>query len=117
MPRDKEKQRANWRRWYRLHKTDQDKKVYFNRSKRKQTAKAWITEYKKTLECKNCGNDNPVVLDFHHRDPSTKEFEISTALRRTQSIDRLKKEIEKCDVLCANCHRIEHDKIKRRSLA
>lgn len=66
----------------------------------------WLAEYKKTLSCTKCGENHPACLDFHHKDPSTKEFSISKMA--SNSIERLKAEIAKCEVLCANCHRKEH---------
>lgn len=47
----------------------------------------------------------PYVLDFDHRDPSTKKFNIAMHVRQV-SRQRLLAEIEKCDIVCANCHRI-----------
>jgi hypothetical protein len=46
-------------------------------------------------------------LDFDHRDPQEKEFCISSALSTVPRLKRLRKEIDKCDILCANCHRIK----------
>ena len=43
---------------------------------------------------------------FHHKNPSQKEFEISSVL--TSSWDRIKIELDRCELLCANCHYIEH---------
>lgn len=111
--RDKEKKRAAWRKWYHAHKADTDKKIYFSRSQRKANARSWLEEYKKTLSCEHCSINNPIVLDFHHKDPDGKDFAIGDFVNATQSIDRLKKEISKCKVLCSNCHRIEHHKLRR----
>jgi len=47
-------------------------------------------------------------LDFHHRDPSTKVMDIAEAQRHGWSIGRIQVEIEKCDIICANCHRKLH---------
>lgn len=65
-------------------------------------------QYKKEFCCSTCGYDkNICALDFHHVDPSEKEFTISA--RKSNSInDSLKKELDKCIVLCANCHRELH---------
>jgi hypothetical protein len=60
------------------------------------------------LKCIKCGNDHPAVLDFHHRNPEEKEFAISKMIRNRSSKEMLLKEIEKCDILCSNCHRIHH---------
>jgi hypothetical protein len=110
MARNLNKKRATWRAWYHSHKKDHNKKTYFNKSKRKAVIKVWFESYKKTLACEVCGIKNPTVLDFHHKNYKKKEFSVGNFQHITQSIVRLKKEIEKCKVLCANCHRIEHSK-------
>ncbi len=59
----------------------------------------------KDKPCVDCGNQCPSgVMDLHHRDPSTKEFNPSQYM--TVGYDRLKQELDKCDVLCSNCHRV-----------
>ena len=64
-------------------------------------------------KCVRCGyNKCPEVLEFHHRNPSEKEFNISSK-GHCRSWERVKKEIEKCDLLCANCHRETHADIDR----
>ena len=55
--------------------------------------------------CSACGGKFPdVVYDFHHVDPSTKDFSIA----KSRNFEKIKKELEKCVMLCSNCHRIEH---------
>ena len=57
-------------------------------------------------KCKKCGyNKCPAALEFHHRDPTEKE---TVNLKSCLSMKTLLKEIAKCDLLCANCHREEH---------
>ena len=69
----------------------------------------WFYELKIGLKCLKCGFDHPAALDFHHIDPSEKEFNISFSKSAYKSNkEGLLKEIEKCIVLCSNCHRIEH---------
>lgn len=68
-------------------------------------------EYKKQRGCVKCGITNPVVLDFHHKNEENKLFTVST-FRRAVGFDRIKSEIKKCDVICANCHRILHDEAR-----
>jgi DNA topoisomerase VI subunit A len=75
---------------------------------RKQTIKEWFKEFKSTLKCKECGQDHPATLQFHHRDPNEKEISLAQMGSSGWSIDRIKVEINKCDVLCANCHFIHH---------
>lgn len=53
--------------------------------------------------CADCGETDPVVLVFHHRDPTTKKFTAG------KSIPKLMAEIAKCDVVCANCHMRRHN--------
>ena len=57
-------------------------------------------------KCMMCGGEFPrCCFDFHHRDPETKIDDISNLLRKPVM---LKEELKKCDLLCANCHRIRH---------
>lgn len=58
--------------------------------------------------CKKCGYSDVRALSFHHRDQREKSFEISKGFTHSVGIEALKKEAEKCDVLCMNCHTIEH---------
>lgn len=60
--------------------------------------------------CQTCGEADPVVLDFHHRNPKHKKFAISWAVQHGLSWDKIAREIRKCYVLCANDHRREHAK-------
>ena len=57
--------------------------------------------------CKICGyNKYKEALDFHHLDPSKKEFSLGSG--DTISWERTQKELDKCVLLCANCHRETH---------
>jgi hypothetical protein len=71
-----------------------------------QDSSDWFNEYKKTLSCERCGFSHPAAIDFHHKDPTKKEFGISS--RRQRDREYVLAEIKKCEVLCSNCHRIEH---------
>jgi hypothetical protein len=86
-------------------------KVCFNKycSERWIKTKIKAIEYKggKCLDCSNSYPKSPyVIFDFHHRDPSQKDVEW-THLRK-RSWDKIIKELDKCDLLCSNCHRIRH---------
>jgi hypothetical protein len=60
--------------------------------------------------CNKCGYDkNPIALEFHHQNPDEKYKDISTMITNGLSKDRIDKEVEKCIVLCSNCHKIEED--------
>ena len=58
-------------------------------------------------KCIRCGYDKYIgALTFHHRSPKEKEFNLAHSLNRAW--EKLKKETDKCDLLCANCHAEEH---------
>lgn len=59
----------------------------------------------KKLKCSRCPEAFHRCLDFHHL--ADKEFDIGRAVKLGMSIKRIAKEIEKCILLCANCHRKE----------
>jgi hypothetical protein len=63
----------------------------------------------KLAGCSNCEERRLPALDFHHRDPKLKSFAIAQGMR-DPSIDYYTfiEELEKCIVLCANCHRCLH---------
>ena len=67
-----------------------------------------LVEYKGG-RCEQCGYDKdvPAAYAFHHRDPSQKDFGISTY--KVLNLDKLKKEADKCDLLCVRCHAELHD--------
>lgn len=84
------------------------KKCISERQKIKYHArKDELNEYKKQKCCAKCGDSRFYVLDFHHIDPSTK---IDTVARLSvhSSGEKMWEEIDKCVLLCANCHREFH---------
>jgi hypothetical protein len=58
--------------------------------------------------CKRCGESHPACLQFHHIDPSTKVDRVNRLLAQTKSLEKVKIEISKCELLCGNCHAKEH---------
>ena len=71
-----------------------------------------VIEYKKSHPCILCGETNPVVLVFHHKNESEKLFGIAARASSTNSWGKTGTEIEKCVVLCCNCHAIIHNQIR-----
>lgn len=65
-----------------------------------------IYRYKRFCKCRVCKESEPVALDLHHIDQSTKDFNPSSGV--CYSVDVLRAEIRKCVVLCSNCHRKFH---------
>src|SRR5271169_3015483 len=99
-----EETRLYHQRWY--VKNKENHKAVVAAALRSRTEKFHL--FKSTLKCKNCPESHPACLEFHHRNPAEKEFNITQAWRLGYSWKRILKEIEKCDVLCANCHRKLH---------
>ena len=103
-----EKLRAYNREYYqrnreRLLEKQAEKNKRFAESRRK-----WLVDYKKTLKCARCGETHPATLTFHHKNSSEKSFEIGNAIVLGVGLKKLLAEIEKCEVICANCHAKEH---------
>lgn len=68
------------------------------------------TEYLNSIKsngCQKCGDKRLYVLDFHHIDPTQKDNTINH-MRKSSSLENLISEVDKCIVLCANCHREFH---------
>lgn len=68
-----------------------------------------MVEYKggKCLDCKlSAGENNVCVFDFHHLDPKTKDVNYNTI--RWKKWETITKELDKCVLVCANCHRLRH---------
>jgi hypothetical protein len=86
-----------------------NKQAYLDRNRRqRERIRKFVRDLKSERRCERCGFDNPAALDFHHRDGEKKDVEVANAVRRSWGEERILAEIVKCDVLCANCHRIEH---------
>lgn len=68
----------------------------------------FVNRIKKLKRCENCGEDRWWVLDFHHRKGYDKINSIGQMCSDGGSLHKIKEEIRKCEVLCANCHRDLH---------
>jgi len=82
-----------------------------------KTNQEWVDliATRKTLECTKCGyNKTWAGLDFHHLDPREKENSIHSIMKSGKPTEErwtlMKKELDKCIILCATCHREEHMK-------
>jgi hypothetical protein len=70
----------------------------------KQNLKRRLAEIKEASGCVDCGINNHIILDFDHL--RNKKYNISRMIHDGFSWKAIKKEIEKCEIVCANCHRI-----------
>ncbi|SDC70648.1 hypothetical protein SAMN05192552_1006144 [Natrinema hispanicum] len=69
--------------------------------------KRWVHAQKRDMGgCVRCEESNPACLDFHHN--NDKRATVAELLSDNRSKDRIRSEINRCTVLCANCHRMEH---------
>jgi hypothetical protein len=105
--KDLKKRRAYRREWYAKNKKSEKAHIL----RRKKEIRTWFEKYKSKLKCSKCYEDHIATLDFHHN-MGKKEMNITKLVYEGYSIKRIKKEIEKCIILCANCHRKEHYKKK-----
>ena len=64
-----------------------------------------LFEYLSNKQCLDCGEDDPIVLDFDHKNRLLKFKTINKMLSGHYSWASVLKEIGKCDIRCANCHR------------
>jgi len=82
---------ANKKSLKRQHKVGHERKAFFVEQK--------------GGKCQTCGyNKCQAALHFHHRNPQEKEMKLDVRLLSNTSFDKLQNEINKCDLLCANCH-------------
>lgn len=78
--------------------------------KRSRELRAFINALK-ARPCTDCTNKfPPIAMDFDHRDPDIKSAEISTLVGAGKPIEIILAEINKCDLVCANCHRVRTKK-------
>lgn len=96
------------REWYRrpgnakrvMRSNDASDKV------REAKTKNAINTLKSSIGCYCCGETDYSCLDFHHT--SKKEFNIADMVNRGFALDKILKEVDKCSILCSNCHRKLH---------
>lgn len=96
-----------------------NKKKYLERNKSyRQSIHKFVRDIKEKSSCVDCNKNYPYyVMDFDHVDAGNKQNIISV-LAATGRIGALKKEIEKCEIVCANCHRERtHQRLRARSSA
>ena len=110
MAKDRKERQAKWYRdnikWVRKYNKDNLERTRFlRRGYRKPKAK-FVDSYKLEKGCIVCGyNKCARSLDCHHRNEKEKKFTISIEiLKGKYTLDEIKKELKKCDIMCKNCH-------------
>lgn len=89
-----------------------NKAIYNDRARKNEEAlikrnQDFIRAYKENKPCTDCGKQYPYyVMDFDHLDPTKKEKNVGRLTARSFSLEKIQKEIDKCELVCSNCHRI-----------
>lgn len=95
-----------------LQKEEKRKRNIEAVQRRRKKVKQLSIEYKGGC-CEKCGyNKCSRALEFHHLDPNEKDFGISHK-GHTRSWEKVKKELDKCIMVCANCHAEIHEEIEK----
>ena len=118
---NKELERARAREYMRAYYTA-NKPLFAERARRKyEERRAWFKEYVATLCCAHCTENHPDCLEFHHPDPKGsrdgRRVEPPITALLTRSKDYILAAAKECIVLCANCHRKEHARLRREQVA
>lgn len=102
------------RRYYHKNKKRQLPLAIARTRKARKTKRNYINKLK-DRPCADCGVKHPhYVMDFDHRIEGDKIVDVAQAVQKNWSLERIKKEVAKCDIVCANCHRIRTYKDKLR---
>ena len=103
---NKEYQKEWYKRNKKAHKINTRKNTKIHRKK----MAIFASDYKAEQGCCRCPENDPVCLDFHHTGDN-KEIDVSVAIAKAWSQKRIQKEMDKCIIICANCHRKLHASI------
>ncbi len=80
-------------------------KLYEAQKRHRVKVRGQVLEFLSSKKCVDCGEDDPIVLDFDHTGLKEKFKDVSKMLSGHYSWLSVLKEIEKCEIRCANCHR------------
>ena len=95
-------------KYYEKNRLTLNKKMRENHRKR---IDKFISTYKKGKSCSLCGyNKHYEILQFHHKEPSEKSFEITLHKIAKKTQEEIKKEMNKCILICPNCHFLLHSR-------
>lgn len=102
--KDKDKQKAAQAKWYRDNHTELRMKMNERQRQRRNMIARYLEQYKiDHSTCADCGLDYPPhILDFDHLRDKVSDI---SKMKRSHSLEDVQAEIEKCEVVCSNCHR------------
>ena len=99
------------KKWYERNKSDHIKNIKRNKNKYLEIVQSFICSWLDEHPCVDCGESDIDTLDFDHINPEEKEYSVMYLLGGW-SIERIKEEMQKCEVRCKNCHSKRHSKIR-----
>lgn len=102
--KSKQDQAAACRRHYLLNREKMIARAKAQQAVSRERNRQFVLAYLRTHPCVDCGEDDPVVLEFDHV-RGRKVAAVAVLVNDMASLKRIKKEIAKCEVCCANCHR------------
>lgn len=105
--KDENVRKQKHKEYSRKHYVENSEKVKLKTKEVRARERAKWYLFKASLKCTNCGFSHIAALDFHHEDPNTKDGNVHLFVSSGR-FAKAYKEVEKCIVLCANCHRIHH---------
>jgi len=88
-----------------------NKKKFANRTRKRRIERSkWFVDYKSQdhIVCKECNESHPACIAFHHRNPNDKNNGVSELVIFAYPVEVILEEIDKCDILCHNCHNKFH---------
>ena len=121
MKNAKEYQKEYHKKWYAIPENAEAKKqnAKIHRAKSRRRNLDFVRDYKLSHPCSKCAEyhpeyieKNPVCLQFHHCN-GDKQENIATLARSMVSLERLKEEMNKCVVVCGNCHALIHEESRK----
>jgi hypothetical protein len=115
LPRQDEEARRSYnsqynKKWYTQNKKRKKDQAKKSRKRAVRRNRKFIEEYKLEHPCQ-CGETEPCCLSFHHIDED-KDGNISDMINRGYSLTKIRAEIEKCIIMCLNCHAKLHQSTK-----
>lgn len=88
------------------HKEKQRQEGKETRKKQVARNRAHLFDLLKEAKCMDCGYSNWIALELDHRDPEQKHDAVTRMVNDGTTLERIKQEVAKCDIVCANCHAI-----------
>lgn len=93
------------RQWYAKNADEQRAKARVRVNQRRAENRSWVLAYLKGKSCTDCGITDIRVLEFDHV-RGEKWMAIADAVARGYNLDRIRAEVDKCELVCCNCHHL-----------